>query len=48
MALIGLTRPLDSGERAPGQILVDEFPDTGTFEARCHIHPKRKLVVHVN
>ncbi len=38
----------DSDERAPGQTLVESFPSPGTFEVHCHIHPKMKLVVHVN
>jgi plastocyanin len=37
----------DSDERAPGQNLTESFPSVGTFEVRCHIHPKMKLVVHV-
>ncbi|MES2254349.1 MAG: hypothetical protein V4559_04805 [Pseudomonadota bacterium] len=37
----------DSDERAPGQNIGESFPDAGTFEVRCHIHPKMKLVVHV-
>jgi plastocyanin len=37
----------DTDERAPGQNLTESFPTTGTFEVRCHIHPKMKLVVHV-
>ena len=37
----------DSDERAPGQNLTENFPESGTFEVRCHIHPKMKLVVHV-
>ncbi|HEY2834940.1 MAG TPA: hypothetical protein VGI89_00130 [Rhizomicrobium sp.] len=37
----------DSDEKAPGQNLTESFPDSGTFEVRCHIHPKMKLVVHV-
>ncbi|HXS06320.1 MAG TPA: hypothetical protein VN723_05975 [Rhizomicrobium sp.] len=37
----------DSDERAPGQNLTESFPGSGTFEVRCHIHPKMKLVVHV-
>ena len=37
----------DSDERAPGQKLTENFPQTGTFEVRCHIHPKMKLLVHV-
>ncbi len=38
----------DSDERAPGQTLTETFDRAGTFEVRCHIHPKMKLVVHVN
>jgi plastocyanin len=37
----------DSDEKAPGQKLTESFSGTGTFEVRCHIHPKMKLVVHV-
>lgn len=37
----------DSDEKAPGQTLTENFPEAGTFEVRCHIHPKMKLVVHV-
>lgn len=38
----------DSAERRPGQNIVEDFPRSGTFEVRCHIHPKMKLIVHVN
>jgi plastocyanin len=38
----------DSEERLPGQNLTQGFSRTGTFEVHCHIHPKMKLVVHVN
>ena len=38
----------DSDERLPGQNLTEDFPKAGTFEVRCHIHPKMKLVVRVN
>jgi plastocyanin len=37
----------DTDERAPGQNITESFPDAGTFEVRCHIHPKMKLVVRV-
>jgi plastocyanin len=37
----------DSNEKAPGQNLTESFPEAGTFEVRCHIHPKMKLTVHV-
>lgn len=38
----------DSDEKRPGQKLTESFPRSGTFEVRCHIHPKMKLVVRVN
>ena len=44
---IYVTDLFDSDERTPGQTLVESFPDPGTFEVRCHIHPKMKLVVTV-
>jgi plastocyanin len=37
----------DSEEKGPGENLTETFTQTGTFEVRCHIHPKMKLVVHV-
>jgi plastocyanin len=37
----------DSEEKAPGENLSETFSQSGTFEVRCHIHPKMKLVVHV-
>ena len=37
----------DTDERAPGQNITQTFTESGTFEVRCHIHPKMKLVVHV-
>jgi plastocyanin len=37
----------DSEERLPGQSLTQAFARPGTFEVRCHIHPKMKLVVRV-
>jgi len=37
----------DSDEKAPGEDLTESFTQAGTFEVRCHIHPKMKLVVHV-
>jgi plastocyanin len=45
---IYVTGLFDSDERVPGQTLVENFPQAGTFEVRCHIHPKMKLVVHAN
>lgn len=37
----------DSKEQPPGQTLSITFPISGTFDVRCHIHPKMLLVVHV-
>ena len=37
----------DSDEQAPGQNVVLKFAAAGTFEVRCHIHPKMALTVHV-
>jgi plastocyanin len=38
----------DSSEKAPGERLTESFPRSGTFEVKCHIHPKMKLTVRVN
>ena len=38
----------DSDEKKPGQSLTQVFPRQGTFEVRCHIHPKMKLAVRIN
>jgi plastocyanin len=38
----------DSEEKPPGENLVESFPRAGTFEVRCHIHPKMRLIVRVN
>ena len=38
----------DTEEKRPGQNIVESFPRSGTFEVRCHIHPKMKLMVRVN
>jgi len=37
----------DSDERSPGQYINETFTQSGTFEVRCHIHPKMRLTVHV-
>lgn len=37
----------DSDEKNPGQNITESFTAAGTFEVRCHIHPKMKLVVRV-
>ena len=36
----------DSDESSPGQSVQLKFPTAGTFEVRCHIHPKMLLTVH--
>ena len=38
----------ESDEKAPGEKLTEGFLRSGTFEVKCHIHPKMKLVVRVN
>jgi plastocyanin len=37
----------DSDEKNPGENITETFTVPGTFEVRCHIHPKMKLAVHV-
>jgi plastocyanin len=37
----------DSPEQAPGQTIEVNFPRSGTFPVRCHIHPKMLLTVRV-
>jgi plastocyanin len=37
----------DSGDQEPGSKTDITFPVTGTFDVLCAIHPKMKLVVHV-
>lgn len=37
----------DSDEQHPGQTIEAQFPKSGTFPVRCHIHPKMHLIVHV-
>jgi plastocyanin len=37
----------DTDEKSPGENLTETFTKSGTFEVRCHIHPKMKLLVHV-
>lgn len=44
---IFVTGLFDSEEKNRGENLTENFPQTGTFEVRCHIHPKMRLVVHV-
>ncbi len=38
----------DSGEQPSGKTIEIAFDRAGTFEARCAIHPKMLLVVHVH
>ena len=37
----------DSAEQPPGQTIRVVFSQSGTFQVRCHIHPKMLLTVHV-
>jgi plastocyanin len=37
----------DSAEQPPGQTIEINFPRSGTFPVRCHIHPKMLLTVRV-
>ena len=37
----------DSAEQAPGQMISVPFAQPGTFQVRCHIHPKMLLTVQV-
>ncbi|MGV8995749.1 MAG: cupredoxin domain-containing protein [Parvibaculaceae bacterium] len=41
------TMHFDSAEQEPGSNIELAFPTTGTFEVRCHIHPKMRLDVTV-
>ncbi|HWJ99362.1 MAG TPA: hypothetical protein VNR41_01505 [Xanthobacteraceae bacterium] len=38
----------DSGDQQPGTKTTITFPELGDFTVRCAIHPKMKLLVHVN
>jgi plastocyanin len=38
----------DSGDQEPGSKTDVAFPVAGTFSVLCGIHPKMKLIVHVN
>jgi plastocyanin len=37
----------DSYEQSPGETAVVTFTTAGSFEVRCHIHPKMHLHVDV-
>ena len=37
----------DSDEQDPGTNVSVNFPASGTFEVRCHIHPTMSLIVNV-
>lgn len=41
------TMHFDSAEQEPGTTIELAFPTSGTFEVRCHIHPKMRLDVTV-
>jgi plastocyanin len=41
------TLNFDSGDQGPGSKTNILFPDSGTFNVLCAIHPKMKLVVRV-
>jgi plastocyanin len=43
----GVGFSFDSDEKNPGEDITETFTTPGTFEVRCHIHPKMKLAVHV-
>jgi len=38
----------DSGDQEPGSKTKITFTAAGTFDVLCAIHPKMKLVIHVN
>jgi len=42
-----VTGLFDSEEKAPGEVLNETFPASGTFPVRCHIHPTMKMTVKV-
>src|SRR5260370_31293392 len=37
----------DTDEKNPGENITETFTRSGTFEVRCHIHPRMNLLVHV-
>jgi plastocyanin len=37
----------DSEEQQPGEVVNVRFPSRGTFQIRCHIHPKMHLTAVV-
>ena len=41
------TTNFDSAEQVPGTTIGIPFNADGTFEVRCHIHPKMRLTVTV-
>ncbi len=38
----------DSGDQEPGAKVDITFPAKGTFDVLCGIHPKMRLIVHVD
>jgi plastocyanin len=41
------TFSFDSGDQKPGSVTPVTFPAAGDFDVLCAIHPKMRLVVHV-
>jgi len=39
--------PQDQGLQPPGALVTHKFTEAGTFEVRCAIHPKMKMLVTV-
>jgi plastocyanin len=37
----------DQGMQKPGHVISKQFTEEGTFEARCAIHPKMKMIITV-
>ena len=38
---------VDSGLQNPGEALEVAFPSAGTFEVRCGVHPRMRMIVRV-
>lgn len=44
---IYVTGLFDTDEQGPGENLNETFPNVGTFQVRCHIHPTMRMTVKV-